>query len=80
MLAEKQINSRTLEYLLIYSASNITYLSGNSLILLLVHVISFQKVYNSQNFWTKCTQKRNKLCSFSKRNLGATCHRTSLTI
>ena len=32
------------------------------------------------NFLAKCTQKRKKLCSFSiKKNLGTTCHRTSLT-
>ena len=50
-----------------------TLLPTSKVILLLI--ISFQKVHDSQNFW----QKRNKLCSFSKNNLGTTCHRTSLT-
>ena len=43
-------------------------------------IISFQIVYNSQNYLAECTQKRNKLCSFFKRNLGTTCHHTSLII
>ena len=36
-------------------------------------------MYDSQFFLSKCTHKCNKLCSFSRNNLGTTCHRTSLT-
>ena len=32
-----------------------------------------------KNFLAKCTLNRNKLCRFPKKNLGTTCHRTSVT-
>ena len=56
------------------------YLKFPNSLLSTCNIISEREVYNSQNFLAKCTQKRNILCSFFKRNLGTTCHRTSLTI
>ena len=50
----------------------------SSLLLLLIIVIAFQKVHDSQ-FLAKCTQKRNKLCSFSKKKSWNNMPRTSLT-
>ena len=61
-------------HILLYSTTNI---NRSSLILLLV--ISFQKVHDSHNFGQNVHKNVINYAVSLKKNLGTTCHRTSLT-